>query len=57
MMIKSIGGLEEFPVLSMDNKWLICINLPCIQQQITFIRWTYIEYTILMNCCLELLTV
>jgi hypothetical protein len=36
---------------------LFCINLPCIQQLITFISWIYVEYNILINCCLELLTV
>ena len=36
---------------------LFFINLPCIQQLITFIRWIYVEYTIKMNFCLEFLTV
>jgi len=29
------------------------VSLPsCIQHLITFIRWIYVQYNTLMNCCL-----
>jgi hypothetical protein len=53
MVIKSFGGLEEFPVSSAYNKWF---GTTAVLHS-TFISWIYMEYNILMNCCLQILTV